>query len=819
MNPHYQQLSNVETTSSCATDGVASAELLELANTSVSEQMLDLEGSEFNEEFLKALLNNGVDFSASEHNAVPTNNTNYNHCDTLPVTVQENSTSVASGSSNNNFHQMYLPNVSGEVPLYSNGADPFSAVHLQPALSSSSAASSKRIIKPRAQLSNEEITKLLLTYISRILEARQSNPQVTTASNLLSGQISSASRNGNVPIASVAGRSTPQAHQTNVVNSGIPSRNPVNRNSVPTSVTDMDVSPVVAPSSPAESKRSVSSPRHANMVTARSIVPISKNTARIDMVTCVSEVSSAHHGNSVPIASTSYRTTSRTEPIPVHNGRPLMSHFPLKSSSTHKTGTSFVKQNIRRTKTSENFTAEPMDCSSSGGVTITKVTSSRAFHKKARPYNSLELPQINDPLGLMDQQHAREMVQPARTTTSSIAAEMNVSNPEMDLSPLTQILKTVEAVPSLDAASKVQKKVANPLNQQPSKEDNKRTPSTVTTDHVAPINDMLSTVNNMPNLLDIQSVLKYVQKRRAMRKLYKKRSHSAGSIDDLKKENESSASLKAYIELLKAKSQRLQKQLIPANDLQSCMTTQSVVTNDDFEFLRSIGIDPNVVTTEQCTAMSLDESSQSNGWHSTNTAAPSEPTQPGVEAMTMEESNFVPVNCNNTPFSDSGTTGHSISQFSNATNGLDYPSGLFSDDIYHSVLADADGANDNPATNVQTTTTYFDTSGGRNSLEVSHMEEELDNVAFKTTPEIQFTPDWSYTQVCVRVCVHVMLCVCIYVMYACEGYIQYTNTLIMFWFRDQLKFSSTAHSCHHQLSTLATLGTHQLWEGCNTELF
>jgi len=442
-----------------------------------------------------------------------------------------------------------------------------------------------------------------------------------------------------------------------------------------------------------------------------------------------------------------------------------MSHFSLKSSSAHKTSTSFVKQNVRRSKTSEGFAAEPMDCSSSGDVTITKITSSRAVHKKARPYNSLELPKINDPLGLMDQQHR---VQPARMTASSVtaaAAEINVSNPEMDLSPLTQILRTVEAVPSLDDTSKVQKKVINLQNTQPSKEDNKCTPSTVTADH-APINDMLSTVNNMPNPLDIQSVLKYVQKRRAMRKLYKKRSHSAGSIDDLKKENESSASLKAYIELLKAKSQRLQKQSIPdqpASDLQSCLTTQSVVTNDDFEFLRSIGIDPNAVTTEQCTTVNKDESLQANSWHNTNLAPPNEPTQLGIEAMTMEDSNFLPVDCDNIPFSESGTADHNTaSQLFDATNSVDFPSDLFSSDLYPSVLADANSANDNLTTSVQTTT-YFNASDGMNSLEVSRMEEELDDVAFKTTPKIQFTPNWSYSQVCV-LCVYV---VCVYVVCVC----------------------------------------------------
>jgi len=731
MNPHYQ------TTSNCAADVAASAELLELATTSVSEQMLDLEGSEFNEEFLKALLNNGVDFTASEHNAVSLSSTKY---DTPAVTGQENSSSVAGSSGSKNFQQTFLPNISSEMPLYSNGVDPFSADHLQPALSSNSIASSKRSIKPRAQLSNEEITKLLLAYISKILEARQknqNNPKVVTASNLPSGQVNSS---GNVPIASVAGRSTSQTYQSNVISSGVPSKNSVSRNSVPTSITDMDVSQVAVPPSPAKGKRSISSPRHAS---SRTNVTVSKSRALVNMVTCVSQVLAAHHGSSAPIVSTSYRTTSRTEPLPVHNGRPLMSHFSLKSSSAHKTGTSFVKQNVRRSKTSEGI--EPMDCSSSGDVTITKVTSGRVVHKKARPYNSLELPKINDPLGLMDQQHVRDRIQPVRT---NVAAETNVSNPEMDLSPLTQILRTVETVPSLDNTSKVQKKVINPPNKQPSKEDNRVTPSsTVTTDHVAPINDMMTTVNNMPNLLDIQSVLKYVQKRRVMRKLYKRRSHSAGSIDDLKKDNESSASLKAYIELLKAKSQRLQKQSIPdqpANDLQSCMTTQSVVTNDDFEFLRSIGIDPNMVTTEQCNTVNMNDSSQANSWHSTNLSVSSKPTQLEVEAMTIEDSNFLPVDCDNIPFSDSGTAGHSVtSQFSDATNGA---SDLFSSDLYHSVLADESSTNDNPTTSVQTTT-YFNASDHMNSLEISRMEEELDDIAFKTTPEIQFTPNWSYTQV------------------------------------------------------------------------
>ena len=727
MNPHFQQLSTAETTPTCSADAAASAELLDLANTSISEQMLDLEGSEFNEEFLKALLNNGVDFSETESNAVQMNDTNYNHHGTVPAKVPEHNTGTSSSSDS---QPVYLPTVGGEMSSYTT---PFCSGRLQPSLSSS--ALPKRIIKPRAQLSKEDITKLLLTYISKILEASQS------ASNIPSSQVSSTSASGNnILIASGASsRQDPRTSHSGVVNG----RNLISRNTVTSSVTNMDVGMTYASPSPAKGKKSGSSSRHANMVTARSNEPKSKNTTPVNVMP-VNEVMSSHCGNSAPIATMSYRTTSRTESMSAHNNKPFMSHFSLSSLSTNKSST---KQNVRRSKTMEGFTAEPMDYSSSGDVAITKVTPSRAaIHKKARPYNSLELPKINDPLGLMEQQHMKDRLQPVRTAT---AVEMKVTNPEMDLSPLTQILKTVEAVPSLDTSSEVQKKVVNTPSK-PSKEDNRRTPSTVTTDQVAPINDMLNTVNNMPNPLDIQSVLKYVQKRRAMRKLYKKRSHSTGSIDDLKKESESSASLKAYIELLKAKSQRLQKQSIPnqpANDLQSCMTTQSVVTNDDFEFLRSIGIDPNAVTTNQSNMMSTEDFSQANGWYTSD--LPNGPAQqPGVDSMTTGQSNFVPVySDNSTPFSDSGiSVSGNGAQLPNATSSMDCSSDLFSTDLYHSVMAGVSGVNDNPATSAQMMT-YINSSNGMNSAELNRMEEELDDIAFKTTPEIQFAPDWSYTQV------------------------------------------------------------------------
>jgi len=505
-----QQLQETATNETSASEQVSAT----CESSSMYEPMLELEGAEFNEEFLKALLNGGIDFGVPE--TTPLSLTN-----SLQQRSSTASEQHSSNSNNGNFQPVYLPYQMNSDMMFQNNSQSLpSSINIQPVLPSNVATSSKRIIKPRAQLSNQEITRLLLIYMSRALASQQ-----------------------NVSIG-ISDSSSVSSMQTNSL-----------------------------ASSTTNSSACSSTPRSIDVQE----LPKATNSMSIDL-------------NLSPIASKSKR---RCE----------------KSKSTGFSGTS-----------------EPMDCS----VSASTVAHRKNAHSKVRPYNSLDLPKVHDPLGLMDPNKERVHSVEQKPKMAGIGkgvmrgcsgTAIEASSSEMDLSPLAQILQTVKTVPNFETASKLisNHKDASAMDKklcstkEKLQEDNRNKKAYVSVDQVTPISDIFNTVNNLPNLSDIQSVLKYVQKRRAMRKLFKRRSHSAGSIDDLKKESKSSASLRAYIELLKAKSQRLQLQFVPnqpsMNDLQSCMTTHSTVTDDDFEFLRSIGIDPNTVTTKQnysTTSSSLD---------------------------------------------------------------------------------------------------------------------------------------------------------------------------------------------------------------------
>ena len=469
-------------------------------NHSVCEPMFE---SEYNEEFLKALLNDGVDFETASLNLTS--------CSHQSFTEQQNNCSSASSSindRNSSLQPVCLPHQLSSHLLLNR----CSSTNVQP---SNLVASSKRVIKPRTQLSNQEITRLLLIYMSKAL-ASQQNSSVSSISEK-SRQICSSS-----------------CIQTSIQPS-------------------------------ASTKNGVRS----------------STSESIDLVQC------SRATNVVQSKATDLQQ-SATEGVPTKSKR--------KCKKSKSVGTSGALEGL-----------EPMDYS----VADSKELHKGNAHTKIRPFNSLDLPKVHDPLGLMDhaENKAHSLQQPKvlsnckRVTKCSGGNSIKIGNSEMDLSPLAQILETVKTVPSFEATSRPkgsQKGKPAVEKMHCTAEDQniaKKPPST--SDQVTPISDIFNTVNNLPNLLDIQSVLKYVQKRKAMRKLFKRRSHSAGSIDDLKKESKSSASLKAYTELLKAKSQRLQKQVVPdqsLTNLQSCMTTHSAVNDNDFEFLRSIGIDPNTVT-------------------------------------------------------------------------------------------------------------------------------------------------------------------------------------------------------------------------------
>ena len=491
-NDNLQQMqdaaTNVTTTSDQLSFGCASS--------SVCEPMFESDATEYNEEFLKALLNDSVDFETASISSTQQG------CLTAPEQQSNDS-----NSGTNSLQPICSPQQSSDcMLLHYNSCSP---TNVQPLLQPN-AASSKRVIKPRAQLSNQEITRLLLMYMSKALAASQQGPS------------SERSKQGcNSPTSSPASKTI--------------------RKSVHSSTSG--------------SMNLLQLPRPTNTV--------------------------GHSKNTDLQQSTTEGVTSKSK---------------RKCKKSKSVGTSGTSGGL-----------EPMDCS----ATPSKELHRNNVHAKVRPFNSLDLPKVHDPLGLLD--HTEDKMHPVqqpkvmgtvkRGAKDSVGTGMEASNSEMDLSPLAQILEAVKTVPNFGAAAKPKantKSAGKNLNIKEQREaDNKTKKDISSSDQMTPISDIFNTVNNLPNLLDIQSVLKYVQKRRAMRKLYRRRSHSAGSIDDLKKESKSSASLKAYTDLLKAKSQRLQRQLVPDQslmNLQSCMTTHSAVNDNNFEFLRSIGIDPNTVT-------------------------------------------------------------------------------------------------------------------------------------------------------------------------------------------------------------------------------
>lgn len=485
---------------------------LSSASNTVCEPMFELEGAEFNEEFLKSWLSDGVDFSVTD--TAPLSSTD---------TVQQESAMASeqlsgggSSDSSNTLQPLYPPHqLGGSMPFQYSRHSP---ANMQPMLQSGVATPSKRIIKPRAQLSNQEITRLLLIYMSKALASQQNAPTCVNDANKQGCSSSSIMRTNN------------------------PAVNMPKSTALPSNSDSNDL---------------LQRPRATNVAQSNSTDSQQSTTTEF--------------------------TISKSK---------------RKCKKSKSTGTS-----------GRSNGSEPMDCS----VTVSKEAYRKNAHSKVRPYNSLDLPKVHDPLGLMDHTENRmhSVQQPKVTSTSGKAVHsanggtaVEGSSSEMDLSPLVQILETVKTVPNFEMSSKP-KKTTGTINKPLNNNNNKEKPqegkiAPESSDQVTPISDIFNTVNNLPNLMDIQSVLKYVQKRKAMRKLFRRRSHSAGSIDDLKKESKSSASLKAYTELLKAKSQRLQRQLAPdqsLTNLQSCMTTHSTVTDNDFDFLKSIGIDPNTVTT------------------------------------------------------------------------------------------------------------------------------------------------------------------------------------------------------------------------------
>ena len=629
----------------CSTNNASMSTQLSLTpeNHSVCDPMFE---SEYSEEFLKALLNDGVDFETASLNLTS--------CSHQSFTEQLNNCTSANSSGNDrnsSLQPVCLPHqLSSELLL-----NRCSSTNVQPSLQP---ASSKRVIKPRTQLSNQEITRLLLIYMSKALASQQST-SVSSISEK-SKQICSSS-----------------CVQT----------------SVPTSTT---------------TKNGV----------------CSSTSESIDLIQC------SRAANALQSNTTDFQLLA-TEGV--------LSKSKRKCKKSKSLGTSGALEGL-----------EPMDYS----VVGSKESHKRNSHAKIRPFNSLDLPKVHDPLGLMDhtENKVHSLQQPKvlsnckGVTKCSGRTSIKVGDSEMDLSPLAQILETVKTVPNFETPSKSKGNqkgapVVDKIHCN-TKDKNKAKKLPSSSDQVTPISDIFSTVNNLPNLLDIQSVLKYVQKRKAMRKLFKRRSHSAGSIDDLKKESKSSASLKAYAELLKAKSQRLQKQVISdqsLTNLQSCMTTHSAVNDNDFEFLRSIGIDPNTVTANakqndsanvtSCNFVMNDKIQQVTQLQTEvptgfDNLLTSKDSLLSLEAP-IESSNELPFNATHVQCPDissellSGNNQPCVLQCNDVQNLddaiLDYPVPM-------------DNINDNIAS------------------ELNCMEEDPVSHAFT---EICLTPQWAHTQVCV----------------------------------------------------------------------
>ena len=641
-NDNLQQMQDATTNVTSMSDHL----LLTSASSSVDEPMFESDGVEYNEEFLKALLNDSVDFETASLNS-----TNGILQGSSSATGQQSSSCGSSSSSSSgasSLQPLHSPHQLGDNMLLH--CNTYSSTNMQPLLQPN-VASSKRVIKPRTQLSNQEITRLLLIYMSKAL----ASPQNTSSERSIQGCNSSCAQTSS-PVSSTA------------------------RNSV-----------------------------HSSTSEAIDLLHRPKATKTISL------------------------QQSTTEGV--------------KSKSKRKCRKS---KSVGTSGTSEGL--EPMDCS----VAVSKELRKNA-HAKVRPFNSLNLPKVHDPLGLMDHTDERmhSVQQPKVTGTGKQATKgnggtaMEASSSEMDLSPLVQILETVKTVPNFDTATKPkgnQKgaptagKILTGKGKEKPEADNKTKKVPATSDQITPISDIFNTVNNLPNISDIQSVLKYVQKRRAMKKLYRRRSHSAGSIDDLKKESKSSASLKAYTELLKAKSQRLQRQLVPDQslmNLQSCMTMHSTVNDNNFEFLRSIGIDPNAVTDN----VDLTNTSSSNfvmdGKIQQDTQLQTE-TLTGFNNLSHSKNSFLPLEA---PIG-------STSQLLNAAHCSNKSSELLSNKNPPSVLQCSDMQNLDHDLQIPIDSDTI-------ASESNHMEE--DNPAVDDIPDIYLTPEWAHTQVSMYVCMYILL--------------------------------------------------------------
>lgn len=612
-NDDLQQMQDATTNVTSTSDQLS----LGCASNSVCEPMFESEATEYNEEFLKALLNDSVDFSIQQ--------------ECITATEQQ---SNSSGSSNS-LQPICSPHQLNDDMLLHCSSSP---TNVQPLLQPN--ATSNRVIKPRAQLSNQEITRLLLMYMSKALVASQQ------------GASSERSKQG-------------------------------------------CNSPCMQTSSPASK-------------TVRKSVH-SSTSASMDLLQLPKPTNTVGHSKNTDLQQ------STTECVTAKNKRKCK-----KSKSVGISGTSGG--------------LEPMDCS----VAASKEPHRKNIHAKVRPFNSLDLPKVHDPLGLMEHtedkmhsvQQTKVMGTGKRTTKDNGGAALEASSSEMDLSPLVQILETVKTIPNFGTAAKTKpnpKNAEKNLNTKVQREaDNKTKKASTASDQMTPISDIFNTVNNLPNVLDIQSVLKYVQKRRAMRKLYRRRSHSAGSIDDLKKESKSSASLKAYTDLLKAKSQRLQRHLVPDQslmNLQSCMTMHSAVNDNNFEFLRSIGIDPNTVT---------DNVKQ-------NDSTSSEFVTVGKGTQLQTE---IPAGFNNLSHSkDCFLSLKAQSTNNQLVNAAQCPN-VSSDNNHPSVMRCNDMQNlDHGIFDLQ-----MPIDSDTIASELNNMEE--DNPAFHTTiPDVYFTPEWAHSQV------------------------------------------------------------------------
>ena len=625
---NLQQMQDTTTNDTSASDEPSFSS----ASNSACEPMFESEAAEYNEEFLKALLNDSVDFETA---SLSSTNSIQQGC--LTTTEQQSNGSSSSNSSGTNGLQ---PNcspqqLSDHMLLHCSNCSP---ANLQPLLQSN-AASSKRIIKPRAQLSNQEITRLLLMYMSKALTASQQ---------------------------SASSERRKQGCNSHCMQASSAASKTVRRNVRSSTSGSMDL---------------LQLPKPANTVGHSKYTDLQQSTA--DGVTSKSK---------------------------------------RKCKKSKSVGTSATSCGL-----------EPMDCS----VTASKEVHRNNAHTKVRPFNSLDLPKVHDPLGLME--HTEDKMHPVqqpkvlgtgkRVTKDSGGTAMEASSSEMDLSPLAQMLETVKTVPNFGTATKPKANAKSAEKNLSAKEqreaDNKTKKVSTSSDQMTPISDIFNTVNNLPNLSDIQSVLKYVQKRRAMRKLYRRRSHSAGSIDDLKKESKSSASLKAYTDLLKAKSQRLQRHLVPDQslmNLQSCMTTHSAVNDNNFEFLRSIGIDPNAVT----------DNVKQNDSTSSKFVTDGKGTQLLTETPTgfsssSHSSYFLPL--------EAPSINSQLLKAAQCPN-------ISSDNNHLSVVQCGDMQNlDHEIFNLQ-----MPVDSDTIASELNHMEE--DNPAIHTAiPDVYFTPEWAHTQV------------------------------------------------------------------------